>query len=228
MKQTILLVEDEEALANAILLNLKLEGFEVQWIKNGKTAEITLLQKPDFFDLIILDVMIPEKDGLEVCLFIRKAGLQVPILILSARNSTSDKILGLKNGANDYLGKPFHLEEFLLRVKNLVSSKKEIINVPSFSFQGNTISFDSFSATTFSNERITFSKREIAFLKLFIDHPNQVISRDELADTTPESIQLNFRVIDNAIVKFRKSFEIDLKQPKHFISVRSVGYIFKP
>lgn len=228
MKQTILLVEDEEALANAILLNLKLEGFEVQWIKNGKTAEITLLQKPDFFDLIILDVMIPEKDGLEVCLFIRKAGLQVPILILSARNSTSDKILGLKNGANDYLGKPFHLEEFLLRVKNLVSAKKEIINVPSFSFQGNTISFDSFSATTFSNERITFSKREIAFLKLFIDHPNQVISRDELADTTPESIQLNFRVIDNAIVKFRKSFEIDLKQPKHFISVRSVGYIFKP
>lgn len=228
MKQTILLVEDEEALANAILLNLKLEGFEVQWIKNGKTAEITLLQKPDFFDLIILDVMIPEKDGLEVCLFIRKAGLQVPILILSARNSTSDKILGLKNGANDYLGKPFHLEEFLLRVKNLVSAKKEIINVPSFSFQGNTISFDSFSATTFSNERITFSKREIAFLKLFIDHPNQVISRDELADTTPESIQLNFRVIDNAIVKFRKSFEIDLKEPKHFISVRSVGYIFKP
>ena len=228
MKQTILLVEDEEALANAILLNLKIEGFEVQWIKNGKTAEITLLQKPDFFDLIILDVMIPEKDGLEVCLFIRKAGLQVPILILSARNSTSDKILGLKNGANDYLGKPFHLEEFLLRVKNLVSAKKEIINVPSFSFQGNTISFDSFSATTFSNERITFSKREIAFLKLFIDHPNQVISRDELADTTPESIQLNFRVIDNAIVKFRKSFEIDLKQPKHFISVRSVGYIFKP
>ena len=222
------MVEDEEALANAILLNLKLEGFEVQWIKNGKTAEITLLQKPDFFDLIILDVMIPEKDGLEVCLFIRKAGLQVPILILSARNSTSDKILGLKNGANDYLGKPFHLEEFLLRVKNLVSAKKEIINVPSFSFQGNTISFDSFSATTFSNERITFSKREIAFLKLFIDHPNQVISRDELADTTPESIQLNFRVIDNAIVKFRKSFEIDLKQPKHFISVRSVGYIFKP
>jgi two-component system alkaline phosphatase synthesis response regulator PhoP len=228
MKQTILLVEDEEALANAILLNLKLEGFEVQWIKNGKTAEITLLQKPDFFDLIILDVMIPEKDGLEVCLFIRKAGLQVPILILSARNSTSDKILGLKNGANDYLGKPFHLEEFLLRVKNLVSAKKEIINVPSFSFQGNTISFDSFSATTFSNERITFSKREIAFLKLFIDHPNQVISRDELADTTPESIQLNFRVIDNAIVKFRKSFENDIKNPQHFISVRGVGYLFKP
>ncbi len=228
MKQTILLVEDEEALANAILLNLKLEGFEVQWIKNGKTAEITLLQKPDFFDLIILDVMIPEKDGLEVCLFIRKAGLQVPILILSARNSTSDKILGLKNGANDYLGKPFHLEEFLLRVKNLVSVKKEIINVPSFSFNGNTISFDSFSATTFSNERITFSKREIAFLKLFIDHPNQVISRDELAGTTSESIQLNFRVIDNAIVKFRKSFEIDIKHPQHFISVRGVGYLFKP
>jgi two-component system alkaline phosphatase synthesis response regulator PhoP len=228
MKQTILLVEDEEALANAILLNLKLEGFEVQWIKNGKTAETTLLQSPDLFDLVILDVMIPEKDGLEVCLFIRKAGLQVPILILSARNSTSDKILGLKNGANDYLGKPFHLEEFLLRVKNLTASKREVVHVPSFSFEGNTISFESFSAKTFSNKKITFSKREISFLQFFIEHPNQVISREDLAETIPDSDQLNFRVIDNAIVKFRKSFEIDIKHPKHFISVRGVGYLFKP
>ncbi|MFT6441269.1 MAG: two-component system alkaline phosphatase synthesis response regulator PhoP [Salibacteraceae bacterium] len=227
MKQ-ILLVEDEAQLAEAIILNLKLEGYCPTWVRNGNIAVQTALNPHNTFELIILDVMIPEKDGLEVCLSIRKVDLETPILFLSARNSTTDKILGLKSGGNDYLGKPFHLEEFLLRVKNLAASKKEITNSPSFAFSGNTISFDSFSATTFSGESIAFSKREIAFLKLFIEHPNQVISREELADTTPEAVQLNFRVIDNAIVKFRKSFEIDLKQPTHFISVRGVGYLFKP
>lgn len=227
MKQ-ILIVEDEAQLADAIILNLKLEGYHPTWVRNGNTAVQTALNSHINFDLIILDVMIPEKDGLEVCLSIRKAGLETPILFLSARNSTTDKILGLKSGGNDYLGKPFHLEEFLLRVKNLISAKKEIAHSPSYSFKGNKITFDSFSATNYSNDHISFSKREISFLKILTDHPNQVISREELAETIPEANQLNFRVIDNAVVKFRKSFELDIKHPKHFISVRGVGYVFKP
>lgn len=224
----ILLVEDEDNLANAILLNLELEGYQTHWLKNGKTAETTLLQKPHFYDLIILDVMIPEKDGLELCLLIRKQGLQTPVLFLSARNSTSDKILGLKSGANDYLGKPFHLEEFLLRVKNLLPKSVAPNNQDTFAFSGNLIDFESYSAKNTTNDSIELTNREVNLLKFFSSNANKVIPREELAEAISNNGDINHRVIDNAIVKFRKFFETNIKQPQHFLTVRGVGYQFKP
>lgn len=222
----ILLVEDEDNLANAILLNLELEGYQPHWLKNGKTAETTLIQKPNFYDLIILDVMIPEKDGLELCLFIRKRGITTPVLFLSARNSTSDKVAGLKAGGNDYLGKPFDLEEFILRVKNLLS-----IKLPSkqehFNFSGNTIYFDRFCAETASGGQIDFSKREISMLELFTNNVNKTLSREDLAESIVEKGDINYRIIDNALVKFRKAFEPNPSKPHHFISIRGVGYLFR-
>lgn len=223
----ILLVEDEEALAEAIILNLELEGYKTTWVKNGTTAVQKATSTTKNFDLIVLDVMIPEKDGLEVSLLIRKAEIQTPILFLSARNSTNDKIQGLKAGGNDYLGKPFHLEEFILRVKNLLSihqPKSESV----FSFGNCSLNFDAFTGTNGQGDSMDFSKREIGILKLFSANPNKALSREELADDISNNGEINFRVIDNALVKFRKFFETDSSKPQHFISVRGVGYLFKP
>ena len=230
MAHKILLVEDEENLAKAILLNLELEGYEINWIKNGNTADLILQQKPNLYGLIILDVMLPEKDGFEICKSFRKINKSTPVLFLSARNSSGDKVTGLKAGANDYLGKPFNLEEFLLRVQILLhsnSTKEETLELNSISIGSCVVNFESLSVTKKSGESFSLTLLESKLLRYLNSNKKRVISREELIDSVWNGNSINGRSIDNLISKFRKWFEKDPKHPNHFISIRGIGYKFE-
>jgi len=228
MKGRVLLVEDEENLRSTIALNLELEGYEVQCAINGKEA----LQffRANRFDIVVLDIMMPEINGLDVCREIRKESRNVFILFLSARSMGSERIEGLKAGADDYLSKPFNLEELLLRIEILLKRKPQLANasnVNTIIINGRNINFDTYQFSNLEGKIESLSKKETLLLKLLIEKKNQVVSRDEILEqvwgyeTFPTG-----RTIDNFILAFRKYFETDPSKPKHFISVRGVGYKF--
>jgi two-component system alkaline phosphatase synthesis response regulator PhoP len=228
-KISILLVEDEENLQEALKLNLELEGYEVTGAYDGAEA-LQAVQK-EYFNLIILDVMLPEIDGITVCETIRLSNPDIPILILSAKNSSADRVLGLKKGADDYLTKPFNLEELLLRVNNLIkkserlSSKEPIPDV--YDFGKNKIDFKASEAFTKSGEKVTLTKKEIMLLKLLIENKNEVVTREKILQVVwGYNVYPTTRTIDNFILNFRKYFEEDSRDPKYFHSVRGVGYKF--
>lgn len=225
----ILLVEDEESLSKVVALNLRLEGFEVITISNGREA-ISFKSKVNDFDLVILDVMLPEVSGWDICTAYKSIS-NTPILFISAKGSSSDKIKGLKLGADDYLAKPFDLEELLLRVQVLIlrhsektspSTHNKLLNVGGI--EVNTITYEVYKEGDFVEE---LSKREVELLKLFDHHEGEVVSRDFILDQLwgKESFPTT-RTIDNYILSFRKLFEEDPKNPKHFHSIRGVGYKF--
>src|SRR6185312_3700336 len=227
MADTILLIEDEKNLLSVIKLNLEMEGYAVTAFDNGETA----WQKfnGSRYSLIVLDVMLPGMDGFELCRNIRKIDRHTPILFLTARGDAEDRIQGLKLGADDYLVKPFHLEELLLRVKGLIkrSSVPQEKEQNSYSFGGNSINFLNYEITTAKGEKHQLSKREVELLKLLIEHNNEVVPRDMILEkvwgyeTIPST-----RTVDNYIVSFRKYFEPNPKDPKYFHSIRGVGYKF--
>jgi two-component system, OmpR family, alkaline phosphatase synthesis response regulator PhoP len=225
----ILLVEDEEHLQEAIKLNLELEGYKVVAVGNGIEAVKTF--KQERFNLVVLDVMLPELDGYGVCEAIRLHNSAIPILFLSAKNTPEDKILGLKRGADDYMTKPFNLEEFLLRVHALVKrgltldEKKEMNEV--FRFDGNEVNFLTYEIVAKDKNIIRLTKKEIALLKLLIERRNEVVSREQILETVwGYDIYPSTRTVDNFILAFRKYFEPDPKEPRYFFSVGGVGYKF--
>lgn len=225
----ILLVEDEEHLLEAIKLNLELEGYKVVSATNG--IEAVRLFKQERFNLVILDVMLPELDGFSVCESIRLTNSNVPILFLSAKNAAEDKITGLKRGADDYMTKPFNLEEFLLRVQVLVKrsltqeEKKEMTDI--FRFGGNEVNFRTYEIITKDGIKTRLTKKEIALLKLLIERRNEVVSREQILETVwGYDIYPSTRTVDNFILAFRKYFEEDPKEPRFFHSIRGVGYKF--
>lgn len=226
-KTSILLVEDEENLHEALKLNLELEGYEVTSAFDGTTALKTL--QGEYFDLIILDVMLPEMDGINVTETIRISNNEVPILILSAKNSSADRVLGLKKGADDYLTKPFNLEELLLRVHKLIDKNKKLQDKTTigdtYSFGNNTIDFKAQQATGYSGQVIELSKKETMLLKLLIENKNEVVPREKILQAVwGYNVYPTTRTIDNFILNFRKYFEEDSRNPKYFHSVRGVGY----
>jgi two-component system alkaline phosphatase synthesis response regulator PhoP len=228
-KFSILLVEDEENLQEALKLNLELEGYEITGAWDG--AEALQAVEKEYFDLIILDVMLPEIDGITVCETIRLSKPDIPILILSAKNSSADRVLGLKKGADDYLTKPFNLEELLLRVNNLIK-KSERLNskepIPDeYVFGKNKIDFKASEAFTKSGEKVTLTKKEIMLLKLLIENKNEVVTREKILQVVwGYNVYPTTRTIDNFILNFRKYFEEDSRDPVYFHSVRGVGYKF--
>src|SRR6218665_2690553 len=226
-KFSILLVEDEENLQEALKLNLELEGYEVASSYDGAAALKSFGQ--EHFDLIILDVRLPELDGISVCETIRLTNPDVPILILSAKNSSADRVLGLKKGADDYLTKPFNLEELLLRVLKLINKNKKLQDKSSvgnsYTFGNNLIDFKAQEATTRSNGKIQLSKKETMLLKLLIENKNEVVPREKILQAVwGYNVYPTTRTIDNFILNFRKYFEQDSRNPRFFHSVRGVGY----
>ena len=208
-------------------MNLELEGYEVSSAFNGTEA----LQKvqEEYFDLLIVDVMIPEIDGISVIETIRVQQNDVPILILSAKNTSSDRVLGLKKGADDYLTKPFNLEELILRVQKLINKNLKLNDKVSigdtYTFGSNTIDFKAQEATTKNGEKIQLSKKESMLLKLLIENKNDVVPREKILQTVwGYNVYPTTRTIDNFILSFRKYFEEDSRHPKYFHSVRGVGY----
>ncbi|MFT4595310.1 MAG: two-component system alkaline phosphatase synthesis response regulator PhoP [Bacteroidia bacterium] len=227
MYKRILLVEDEESLQDIIKLNLELEGYEVSAVNNGKVALEEFASKR--FDLVILDVMLPEVDGFTICQTIRLENTHVPILFLTAKSSAEDRVFGLKIGGDDYLTKPFNLDEFLLRVQSLLKRGVNTINrtVDSFKFGSCSIDFNSFTIKDLTGTEHQLSKREMKLLRLFVERRNEVLSRETILETVwGYDVFPSTRTIDNYILAFRKYFEKDPKDPNHFLSVRSVGYKF--
>jgi two-component system alkaline phosphatase synthesis response regulator PhoP len=228
-RNSVLLVEDEENLQEALKLNLELEGYEVTSAYDG--AEALKAVENEYFDLLILDVMLPELDGISVCENIRLQGNEVPILILSAKNNSADRVLGLKKGADDYLTKPFNLEELLLRVDKLIHKSKRISSkelIPDeYSFGKNTINFKASECTTRGNEKIALTKKEVMLLKLLIENKNEVVPREKILQAVwGYNVYPTTRTIDNFILTFRRYFEEDSRNPKYFHSIRGIGYKF--
>jgi two-component system, OmpR family, alkaline phosphatase synthesis response regulator PhoP len=226
-KKSILLVEDEENLHEALKLNLELEHYEVVSAFDGTQALKAIQQ--EYFDLIILDVMLPGIDGINVTEIIRLQNNDTPILILSAKNTSADRVMGLKKGADDYLTKPFNLEELLLRIQKLIEKNEKLQDKDtlgeSYTFGKNTIDFKAQEATTREGERIQLSKKEAMLLKLLIENKNEVVPREKILQTVwGYNVYPTTRTIDNFILSFRKYFEEDSRNPEYFHSVRGVGY----
>ena len=227
MNNRILLVEDEESLQDIIKLNLEIEGYEVTAVNNGRIALEEFAVKR--FDLVILDVMLPEVDGFTICQTIRLENTRVPILFLTAKSTAEDRVFGLKIGGDDYLTKPFNLDEFLLRVQSLLKRAKDskVIASDKFEFGSCLIDFPSFTITDLHGNQHQLSKREMKLLRLFAERRNEVLSRETILETVwGYDVFPSTRTIDNYILAFRKYFEKDPKDPKHFLSIRSVGYKF--
>ena len=231
MSKRILIVEDEEHLRTALKLNLELEGFNVVAKETGRQAIHEC--KESNFDLVVLDVMLPEIDGFTVCENIRIENKSVPILFLTAKGGSDDRVTGLKIGADDYMSKPFNLEEFILRVKNLLRRRSEpatpFETSPLYTFGENSINFLTYEIKGLNGETRTLTKKEVMLLQLLIERKNQVVSRDQILETVwGVDVYPSTRTIDNYILAFRKYFETNARQPKHFFSIRGVGYKFVP
>jgi len=236
-KKRILVIEDEAHIADGIRLNLSLQGYGVKIAQDGIAGlELWRSWEPD---LIILDIMLPMIDGFSILKTIRKEDEKIPVLILSARGDTKDKVKGLKYGVDDYLSKPFDLEEFLLRIKRLLKKKTwfkddnkdnnleyQIFEGDSYNFGINHIDFITFKASCAAGE-IILTEQEIVLLKLFIGNKGKPLSREILLTAGwGYSKDTTTRTVDNFIVRFRKYFEEKPKNPVYFISRRSVGYVF--
>ncbi|MEP7279079.1 MAG: response regulator transcription factor [Bacteroidota bacterium] len=224
---TILLVEDEENLHEALKLNLELEGYQVVSAMDGMQA-IKALQN-QYFNLMILDIMLPEIDGIEVLETIRIQNNELPVLILSAKNTSADRVLGLKKGADDYLTKPFNLEELLLRVEKLIEKNRKLLDKETigdmYQFGKNAVDFKAQEAINKNGEHIQLSKKEAMLLKLLFENKNEVVPREKILQTVwGYNVYPTTRTIDNFILSFRKYFEEDSRNPKYFHSVRGVGY----
>ncbi len=234
-KTRILVVEDERHIAEGLKLNLELAGHEVRLAANGRLG---LEQWQEFKpDLIILDIMMPEVDGHGVLQKIRSTDLRLPILILSAKNASVDKVKAFKGGVDDYLGKPFSLEELMLRVDRLLlrstwNDKQDVGEdagpISSYEFGPNTVELDLMKAKTLSGD-VDLTEHEVKLLELFFRYPDRPLKREDILEAVwGYGEQVHTRTLDNFMVRFRKYFEENPKKPRYFCSVRGVGYLFSP
>lgn len=226
--KNILLVEDEESLAIGLEFNLQAEGYHVVRASDGREGLDCFEQQT--FDLIILDIMLPYFDGFTIARKIREKSPQMPILMLTARSAPDDRVRGLEIGADDYLTKPFHLPELLLRVKGMFRRKEWYTETthqqPVYRFGENEINFTNLTALA-GKQSIQLTAHEAMLLKYFIGKKDEIISRRELLEHVWQiSSEVETRTVDNFIVRLRKYFEPNPAKPIHFISVRSAGYLF--
>ena len=227
-KYKILLVEDDINLSFVIKDNLEYQGFEVQLVENGELGYEAFTKEK--FDICVFDIMLPKEDGLTLAKKVREMDKEVPIIFLTAKSMKEDTIEGFMAGADDYLTKPFNLEELLLRVNNLLKRSTEAgaKEKTEYSFSGNTINFITYKASGKQGE-FQLTKKEVLLLKLLIERQNEVVSRNQILQTVwGYDVYPSTRTIDNFILSFRKYFEEDPRNPKHFYSVRGVGYKFTP
>lgn len=230
MSATILIVEDEQTLADVLFDNLVAEGFDVKVAPDGRAGlELWQNLRPQ---LVVLDVMLPHRSGYELCRAMRNAGDDTPVLFLSAKGQPSDRVAGLAAGGDDYLAKPFHLPEFLLRVKAMLRRKGwqgEEHDDARYSFAGNVVDFRAWTATLADGAVEALGEREVKILKVLIEREGEVVSRDEILDHAwGDDAFPSSRTVDNYVMRLRKLFEPDPAKPIHFHAVWGVGYRFTP
>lgn len=233
MKKKILVVEDEEHIADGLSLALDGAGYEVVIAPDGNSA--LELWRAGQFDLILLDIMLPGKDGLEVCRTIRKEAGTVPVLFLTARNRDDDRVAGLLAGGDDYLTKPFNLQELLLRItamfRRQVWYSTDNLKGDKYSFGGFEVDFKSYQATGVTGVTGTteLSQKECMILKFLAEHANEVVTRDMILDAVwGYNVYPSSRTVDNFIVRLRKIFEPDPSHPQFIHTMRGAGYKFTP
>lgn len=226
----ILLVEDEEHLSRPLRFNLEREGYVVRSTPSGRQALAYCSEEE--FDLVILDLMIDEIDGFEVARQLRQRDERLPILMLTARSAEDDRVRGLLLGADDYIAKPFHLPELLLRVRRMIERRSwyEGRERPSrqITVGGCPVSLDSLRATGPRGE-VQLTALEARLLEVMTSEPNRVLSRPELlAKVWGYHIDVETRTVDNFVMRLRKYFEKEPDEPVHFVSVRGRGYMYVP
>lgn len=229
----ILVVEDEQHLAFGIKYNLEAEGYEVTAVGDGPTALEVIEDGGHEVDMVILDLMLPGMSGYAVCEALRERGNDVPVLMLSARTLVEDRIRGYDVGADQYLQKPFELEELLSMTRNLLARRSKTASRgaeapigPVYEFGRAKINFDTFDVTV-AGERIRLTHTEMKLLRYFVEKEGLVVTRAELLEHVWGMAHMpTTRTVDNFIVNLRKYFEEDPAHPKHFLSVRGAGYRF--
>jgi len=230
VSKRILVVEDEEHIADGLAMNLEAEGYEVAVVGDGISA-LDHYHK-GFFDLIILDIMIPGKDGLAVCREIRQSGGRLPILFLTARDRQSDRIEGFLTGGDDYLTKPFDLQELLLRVAAIFRRQVWYGTIEReqsrYQWSDNWIDFKTYLAHGPGGD-VELSQKECMTMKFLVEHVNEVVSRDMILDAVwGYHVFPSSRTIDNFILRLRKIFEPDQTNPRFIHTQRGAGYKFTP
>ena len=230
MTKHILIVEDEVHLASGIKYNLEAEGFRVTAVEDGPSA-LRVVEKSTI-DLVILDIMLPGMSGYAVCESLRDGGYNMPILILSARTLPEDRAKGFDVGADQYMMKPFDLDEFISRVRGLLRlqsrrTKNEPESTPAVcQFADATIDFNTYDVTV-RGEPVRLTQLEMRLLRYFVENEGRVIPRYELLENVWEMQgTINTRAPDQFIRRLRKIFEPDPSQPRHFLTIRDAGYRF--
>jgi two-component system, OmpR family, alkaline phosphatase synthesis response regulator PhoP len=234
----VLIVEDEQHLADGLRFNLEAEGYEVQIVSNGETALKLLEQDPERFDAVVLDVMLPGKDGFEVVSQLRASGQFVPTLMLTARSRPEDVLRGFEAGADDYLPKPFELSILIARLRGLLrrrewfhrsqSANENFLQEQdrSFTFSGKTLDFDSLELHA-GGKKVRLTLMEAELLRYLVKHEGEAVPRrNVLENVWGLREDTDTRAIDNFIVRLRKYIEDDPTNPRHLLTVRGVGYRF--
>jgi DNA-binding response OmpR family regulator len=226
----ILVVEDEQHLAEGLRFNLEAEGYQVEVIDNGEAAIETLCAKPSPFDVVVLDVMLPGKDGFEVITEVRQAGQFIPTLMLTARGRPDDVLRGFAAGADDYLTKPFDLAILIARISGLLRRREWLTAAPpskdSFTFDGKTVDF-TLSELRVKERVFPLTMMEAGVLRYLIRHEGQPVSRKKmLEEVWGLHEDTDTRAIDNFIVRLRRYIEEDPTKPRHLLTLRGVGYRF--
>jgi DNA-binding response OmpR family regulator len=222
--QTIAIIEDDDMIRQSLLMNLELEGFKIITAPDGEQGvALVKEQKPD---LIIMDVMMPRKDGLQACREIRMAGICTPLILLTARSTEVDKVLGLDLGADDYLAKPFGMLELLARVKALLRRIQRIAAIDEVRFDDVIVDFKAYRAMR-KEEPIELSAREYRLLRYLVGREGTVVTRDELLDEVwGYNSYPTTRTVDNHIARLRQKIESNVDEPRHILTVHGVGYKF--
>ena len=220
----IAVIEDEDIIRKSVTMNLELEGFQVLSACDGEEGiQLINTRKPD---LIIMDVMMPRKDGLQACREIRNAGNSTPLILLTARSSEIDKVLGLELGADDYLGKPFGMLELIARVKALLRRVQRVTSIDEIRFSDVVVDFKAYRALK-NNEPIDLSAREYRLLRYLVVKVGSVVTRDELLDEVwGYNSYPTTRTVDNHIARLRQKVEANIDEPQHILTVHGVGYNF--
>ena len=224
-RRRLLVVEDEAHLAAGLKLNLELDGYEVDVASNAREAAEKLVGLAGY-DVIVLDVMLPDINGFELCRRIRESGNYVPVIMLTARSAPEDRVMGLEAGADDYMVKPFELGELLARVRSLLRRRTRPTNL--LLFGKAKVDFDTHDVFV-DGEPAKLTQLEIDLLRYFATNAGRVLSRDELLEKVWKLRNYsNTRTVDNFISRLRRHFEVDPQEPVYFVSVRGAGYKFLP
>jgi len=231
MSARILVVEDEQHLAEGISENLQMEGYAVEAVGDGESA--LLRWRAGGIDLMVLDVMLPRRDGFSVCKAIRDEGGRLPILFLTAKTSDDDRVYGLEMGGDDYLGKPFNLRELLLRVRGMLRRQdwygQALPAGPTVRIGDVTVDFRKGEVIDPGGERSSLAEKEVLILRLLVERAPELVSRDEILERVwGYEVSPSTRAVEHMVVHLRKLIEPDPERPSYLHTVRGLGYRFSP